>query len=176
MRNFVLIIVPLLLVSVSVHAGLYVAPAVEIVATDVYADEIHSATDGASAPDLRDATFVISRRCCTADSLRVNYSVSGTALNGVDYLRLSGSVIIPAGRMAARIVIKAIDDQIIDRDEIVIITLRPNQRYTLGPRTKARAFIADSGVYHDGGGFIGPPMVCPSCPPGTVWPPFNLRP
>ncbi|WP_165503654.1 Calx-beta domain-containing protein, partial [Pedobacter hiemivivus] len=53
----------------------------------------------------------------------VNYTISGTAVNGVDYNALTGSVVIPAGSNAAVIDVLVIDDQIIEALEKVELTL-----------------------------------------------------
>ncbi|HXJ57032.1 MAG TPA: hypothetical protein VNM37_26105 [Candidatus Dormibacteraeota bacterium] len=42
--------------------------------------------------------------------MTILYTVHGTAENGVDYPELPGSMTIPAGRRAARIVLVPIDD------------------------------------------------------------------
>src|SRR5207244_194259 len=48
--------------------------------------------------------FRVSRTGSTAQPLLVNYSIGGTARNGVNYQRLPGSVTIPTGTNSARIV------------------------------------------------------------------------
>ena len=60
--------------------------AVSIVASDALAPEV-----------VRRGVFTVSRTGGTAASLAVNYTVGGTATNGVDYQMLSGTVTIPPG-------------------------------------------------------------------------------
>jgi hypothetical protein len=52
-----------------------------------------------------DATFSVVRRGSTNSDLTVDYSIGGTATNGVDYVTLPGSVTIPAGQSAATITV-----------------------------------------------------------------------
>ena len=53
--------------------------------------------------------FSVQRTGDTSQALEVNYSVSGTATNGVDYQRLSGVVTIPAGQSTAQIAVTPIN-------------------------------------------------------------------
>src|SRR6185369_11248390 len=52
--------------------------------------------------------FYFSRTGSTASSLAVNYTMSGTASNGVDYLTLSGVATIPAGSNGVDVVVTPI--------------------------------------------------------------------
>ena len=146
------LIISLFSFPICLQAGLSFTPTVDISAAQASAYESPAAPAGQS----RNAIFVVSRRCCTAKSLTVAYTINGTAANGIDYLRLSGSVTIPAGRQTARVMVKPIDDGFIDPQETVVLTLRPGSGYTLRGRTKAKAVIADSGSRGGGDGFISP--------------------
>src|SRR5205814_621961 len=73
-------------------------PTVTVVATDASASE--SGDTG---------TFTISRTGSTAAALTVNYSIGGSADNGVDYQSLSGSVTISAGSSSAAVIVTPID-------------------------------------------------------------------
>ncbi|KPQ36187.1 MAG: putative Ca2+-binding protein [Phormidium sp. OSCR] len=66
----------------------------------------------------------------------VAYSVSGTATPGSDYEPLSGSVSIPEGATRASIMVDAIDDNIVDPDETIIVTL-PNTTTNYGVDSSA---------------------------------------
>src|SRR5438105_1205275 len=67
--------------------------------------------------------FTIKRSGSTVLPLIVFYRVGGTAANGIDYARLLPSTTIPAGSLSADIEVKAVDDQIAENDETVILTL-----------------------------------------------------
>lgn len=57
---------------------------------------------------------------------RVNYEISGTATNGVDYLRIPDSVIIPIGKTFADVIIVPIDDNIPENPESVLLKVTSN--------------------------------------------------
>ena len=52
--------------------------------------------------------------------------MSGTAVNGVDYQKLSNKVAFAAGQKTATVDIKAIDDNIYEGDETVLLSIVPN--------------------------------------------------
>ncbi|MGZ4973827.1 MAG: Calx-beta domain-containing protein, partial [Limisphaerales bacterium] len=60
------------------------------------------------------------------NDLTVPYAISGTASNGIDFVTLSGSVVIPAGSSNATITVQAIDDTIPEPTEYVTLTLASN--------------------------------------------------
>ncbi len=72
-----------------------------------------------------------------ADDITVNYSVSGTATNGVDYTTLSGTVVLPRNQQSVNVPVNVIDDKIIEGDETVILTLNSGTSAALGAFTPA---------------------------------------
>jgi len=87
--------------------------------------------------------LVVRRSQGTEDSLRVLYRVSGSARNGVDYERLTGSVEIPAGSAEVTIEVIALDDARREATERVVVQLRPAPgQYRLGAR-RAQIQILD---------------------------------
>ncbi|HEU4552038.1 MAG TPA: Calx-beta domain-containing protein [Chitinophaga sp.] len=56
-------------------------------------------------------------------AITVSYSIGGTAIAGLDYTALSGTVVIPAGQQSISLPLTAIDDQIIEGPETVILTV-----------------------------------------------------
>jgi len=88
--------------------------------------------------------FSIKRVGCTDSDLTVFYAISGTARNGVDYRRLSGSATIRSGTPKAAITVKPIDDGIPGPDETVILTLSPDPSYTIGSRNSATVTIRNN--------------------------------
>ncbi len=83
--------------------------------------------------------FVIGRIGGPDQALTVNYTLSGTAMNGVDYQTLPTSVVIPAGALAVTNSIVPIDNSNLDGDRSVIITLASNSNYNLSPDNSAVA-------------------------------------
>jgi len=90
--------------------------------------------------------FTVSRTGSTALALTVNYTVSGTATNGVDYQNLSGSVVIAVGQSSATIVVTTLDDNLLEGNETVVVTLSGDAAYTVGFPLSATVTIIDNGT------------------------------
>jgi hypothetical protein len=159
-------------------------PIVTITASDSFASEGGSNTWTNTSTDpntvrgsniANTATFLVRRSGPTNADLSVSYAISGSASNGVDYSSLSGSVTIPAGLRAARILVTPIDDQLAEPPETVVLTLEVPASpvagnipppYAIGSPGRAAAVIADNDS-------LRPPTRCLSdglfhaCFPGT---------
>jgi len=115
---------------------------------------VHAADPlAAEGDDANTATFIVRRSCVLNQPLLVHYDVSGTASNGVDYWRLSGEVLFPAGDDAARIVVHPIDDSFVEGTETVVVTLTrrhcatdppSGDCYLVGEPGRAVAYIRDN--------------------------------
>ena len=72
-------------------------------------------------------SFVISRTGGTSNALGVSYSLNGTAIEGLDYRRVSEFsskwVTIPTGASSIRIVVEPIQDRICERRESIVLQL-----------------------------------------------------
>lgn len=89
--------------------------------------------------------FQVTRTGSTTASMTIYYTVSGTATNGTDYARLSGSVIIPAGRSSATISLSPIDDALAEGTENVVLTLASRTNYSVdATQNTATATILDN--------------------------------
>ncbi|MHB8522126.1 MAG: Ig-like domain-containing protein [Limisphaerales bacterium] len=108
-------------------------PQVKILATDP------TALEGGSS-----AAFTILRDGGTNAALTVYYAISGTASNGVDYVRLTNSVTILSGRLAADVIVQPIDNGQIEKDKTVVLTLVTNATYRLGSPHTAEVTIIDN--------------------------------
>src|SRR5262249_6767780 len=95
----------------------------------------------------------ISRFGSTSADLTVSYFIGGTASNGVDYAAITDSVVIHAGALSASVLIKPIDDTIVEGAETVTPTLRqpdclgtnpPPGCYQVGYPSNALVFIEDN--------------------------------
>src|SRR4051794_32028166 len=62
-----------------------------------------SATDPSATEGADSGVFTITREGDTNVALKVALSIGGTAQNGIDYVAISNSVVIPAGFRAVRI-------------------------------------------------------------------------
>ena len=107
---------------------------VTIVATDPVASEV--------GPDT--ATFTVTRPTwSTGAAVIVNYAISGTASNGVDYSNLTGNVTIPVGATNATITVLPYNDlQFQEPTETVILALSGGD-YQIGAANAATATIAN---------------------------------
>ncbi len=96
-------------------------------------------------PDQAMITF--SRPAAAAGSqLTVNYTLGGTAGNGLDYAALGGSIVMTAGATTTNIVITPIDDDTwMENDETVTVTLAPGG-YMIGSQSNAAVTISDNDV------------------------------
>jgi len=109
-------------------------PTVTVLATDFLASE----------PGTDTGTFTISRTGDTSTPLTVNYSLGGTAQNGTDYQQLATTVTIPVGASSVDVVVRPIDDQLIEVAELVILTLSPDTAYNVGLLNTATITIVDN--------------------------------
>ncbi|MGV3664451.1 MAG: choice-of-anchor tandem repeat GloVer-containing protein [Prosthecobacter sp.] len=69
--------------------------------------------------------FLISRRVLTASPLVVNYTLSGTAANGVDYTGPTGTATIPASGDSVRVNVAPVNDTIPEGVETITLTITP---------------------------------------------------
>ena len=106
-----------------------------------------AATDPtASEPSTAGAFTVTRTGGGTTSPLTVSYAVSGTATSGSDFATLSGSVTIPTGRTSATIAVTPVDDDTIESDETVVVTLSANPAYIVGASASATVEIASDDV------------------------------
>ena len=109
-------------------------PIVEIVASDAVACEFGTNTARFSFVRSGDTNLL---------PLRINYTISGTASNGVDYATLPGSVTLAAGAIATNVIITPIPDNLPEGDRTVTLTLAPSANYTLTTVSNATVVIRD---------------------------------
>ncbi|SDE48109.1 Calx-beta domain-containing protein [Pedobacter soli] len=68
-------------------------------------------------------TIALPAGISAAENITVAYTMSGTSTNGVDYETLSGTATLLAGQNSVVINVKALDDQIIEQTETIILNL-----------------------------------------------------
>ena len=73
----------------------------------------------------RTGSFSVERNVGLTDAITVSYTVGGTAVNGVDYVALPGTVTIPAGSPRASILIDPYPGTVLGSPLSVGITLQP---------------------------------------------------
>ena len=149
MRRFAMLCLTIF-VFAPVRLTAQVFPIAAIVADDSLATEPVSTstpmgTSLGSTAALAGGHFKVSISRAAASPITVNYAVSGSASNGVDYPTLPGSVTIPAGATSAGIDILPIHDSQAERDEPIILKLTSGTGYsTLIGSDIARVTIVDS--------------------------------
>jgi len=92
-------------------------------------------------------TITFSRPVSAAgSSLTVNYAITGTASNGLDYAALSGSIVMPAGVTVTNFAIIPFDDDAwMENNETVLVTLASGN-YIIGSQSNASVVISDNDV------------------------------
>jgi hypothetical protein len=88
--------------------------------------------DGAATETPGNGGTLLVRRSSGADPMSVNFSVSGTATQGVDYESIGSFVEIPAGELTAAVTIQPILDDVAESSESVTVALTSGDRYVLG--------------------------------------------
>lgn len=101
---------------------------------------------GGDPADL--ASFRLRRYGPVANSLAVNYSLAGTATNGTDYTRLTGTAVFPAGASSVDVTVEPLADNVTEGRETVILQVELQfddgpERYHVGEQRRAIAVIAD---------------------------------
>ena len=97
-----------------------------------------------NGPDT--ATFSVYRTGDTSQDLVVQYTLTGTATNGTDYVTNMLSATIPAGATNVEVVITPIDDTEAEVTETVVLTLASGSTYDLKSPSAATIFIADNEI------------------------------
>jgi len=92
----------------------------------------------------KNALFTIRRMGPTNEALTVQYSIGGTAKNGVDYVELPGKITVPAGERRALIPIIPLDAEEPDTNLTVALRLTPSDDYIVGRPAAAAAIIINS--------------------------------
>lgn len=90
-------------------------------------------------------SFTVYRPITMADAaMTVNYTMSGTALNGIDYVTLPGSVVMQAGMTNADITLMPIDDLILNQGNHAAVLNLARGSYVIGSQSNATVMIADN--------------------------------
>jgi hypothetical protein len=89
------------------------------------------------------AKFRIFRTGNTDTALTVNFTIAGTAINGVDYQTIAASATIPMKSAFVDVDILPINDSKAEGTENVVLTLTSSVLFNFGQDTAATATIAD---------------------------------
>ena len=81
--------------------------------------------------------------------ITVNYTASGSAIPGIDYVALSGSVTLPLGVDSALIEIIPFPGTLLSSLQMVNVTLTPSPAYTIGAPSTAVVIITEEPLQLD---------------------------
>ncbi len=84
-----------------------------------------------SEPGTDTGSFRISRAVATGSVLTVNYAMSNTATNGIDYVMLPGTATIPAGALYVDVIMAPIDDALVEGTEYATLTIAASPAYSI---------------------------------------------
>ncbi|MGI8966813.1 MAG: Calx-beta domain-containing protein, partial [Limisphaerales bacterium] len=103
-----------------------------------------TATDSsASEPGSDTGLVTISPGSIVNGDVTVNFAISGTALNGVDYIPIDNFAVIPDGASEVTIEVIPFDDLYLEYTETVMLNLIANTNYNLGSANRATVNILD---------------------------------
>ena len=103
------------------------------------------ATDAAAAEEGSDpGVIVITRTGSMSQALTVNYALTGSALQGVDYVPLPGVLTIPAGATTGSVVITPLDDALGEPAQTAVLQIRGGIGYVAGNPALATVTITDN--------------------------------
>ncbi|MFC1748885.1 FG-GAP-like repeat-containing protein [Pseudomonadota bacterium] len=105
--------------------------------------EITIASNGSIDESTGTGTFTFSRAGEITAGLTINYTVSGTATGGDDYVALPGSVTIPVGSASVDINVVPTTNSVIEPDETVIVDIDSGAGYLIGTPSSATVTIVD---------------------------------
>lgn len=106
--------------------------------------EVVTTSDTGHELGLVPAEFLITRTGDPSSVLTVHYTLSGSAVNGVDYTTTSTSVTLPDGASVVAVPVQPIADGEVEGAESVMMTLAPDAAYVIGSAVDAMATIMDA--------------------------------
>jgi hypothetical protein len=81
--------------------------------------------------EVVNATYTFTRSGSTTNPLTINYTLGGTATDGVDYTVINSSVIIAAGSATAELIIDPTIDNVAEPTENIQLTVLGSSEYTV---------------------------------------------
>jgi PKD repeat protein len=115
----------------------------------ILGDNLPTANVVATDPDASETgpkagKFTLSRTGDTSAALKVQYTLAGTAKNGLDYVKVPETATIPAGDTSVNVNVTPIDDTIAEGVETVVLELIEAKAYVVGASRSAVVNIADN--------------------------------
>ena len=110
--------------------------------------DLPTVTVSATQPNSKEATvtgqFTVSRTGTTVSPLTVSYTTGGTAVSGVNYTALAGTVTIPASIASVTITVQPLEEELWQGPTTVVLSLAASSQYTIGSSGSATVTIADN--------------------------------
>ena len=76
--------------------------------------------------------FSLSANSAVAADVELLLQLSGTASDGIDYVRPAGRLVLPAGQSSMQVSVPTVQDDQVERDEVVSVALAPSPSYIIG--------------------------------------------
>jgi hypothetical protein len=102
-----------------------------------------SALDGNASESGDTGSFAVIRAGDPSPSLTVNVTLTGTAVNGTDYITLPTTVSMPSGSFLVIVSVTPLADGLTESNETVILTVTAGTGYVVGAPSGATVTIAD---------------------------------
>lgn len=128
--------------GVSATTGVALVEVYDLTADGAAAINVGTSTATTDTKGAPPGVFVISRTGSTDQPLTVYYQLSGSAVSGLDFVALPGSVTIPAGATSANVAVSALPgggENTINKDTTLVLTAGPG--YSIGDRSAAAVTI-----------------------------------
>ena len=103
---------------------------------------------GPTASEDGDVGLFFVTRNTTSGTINVNYTISGNATNGLDYVTITNFATIPNGSFFGRVIIRAIQRGIAETNKTVTLTVGTGTGYNTGSATTATVFISDHSTFN----------------------------
>jgi hypothetical protein len=136
-------------VTLATNAAYIIAPGSTAQTLNLLDDDIPvitvTALDSAASeagPD--NGIFLLTRTGDTSLPLTINYALSGSAAQGVDYLPVPGVLTLAAGASSGTVTIEPVDDTLGEPAQTVVLQIRSSTAYVSGSPSLATITIADN--------------------------------
>ncbi len=134
--------------DVAVDSSPGASSATVIIADDDAATVSIFASDALASEPTNNGQFTLSMSAASDTDTIVSYFVTGTAIGGSDFVTLPGSVTILAGSTTATIDVTVLDDNLLEGNETVTVTLNSitsgDSEISIGINKTASVVIADN--------------------------------
>lgn len=78
--------------------------------------------------------------------ITINYTIGGTATNGVDYDSISSTVNLPANQTEVTVIVNPVSDNTVEDNETVIISIASSTEYNIGASSSVTGTISNDDI------------------------------